>query len=225
MSVMEDKNIHSNILKQVCKELLLPLGIFQKGSSRIYLDDNGYFFTVIEFQPSGWSRGTYLNIGLTFLWEHVDEDVSLTFTFSRGLSPRYGNFVAYKNETQFRQEVTELVNIAKNEVLFYRQLRDLKFAKEWMTAYMTYWERNCERKYIRFGHFVAKICSLDDDKTSAEFYYRNYCRECAMENKEPKMGPQELNKDHLVSNIRTARNLWHSKPSMKKMPVSPIYDA
>lgn len=40
---MEDKKIHSNIIKQVCKEILIPLGVFQKGTSRLYLDDNDYF--------------------------------------------------------------------------------------------------------------------------------------------------------------------------------------
>ena len=63
---MEDNNIHSKIINQVCREVLIPLGVFQKGASRLYLDDNDYFFTVIEFQPSTWSNGTYLNIGLTF---------------------------------------------------------------------------------------------------------------------------------------------------------------
>lgn len=77
---MEDKKIHSNIIKQVCKEILIPLGVFQKGTSRLYLDDNDYFFTVIEFQPSSWSNGTYLNIGLTFLWDNKPSD-TLFFLF------------------------------------------------------------------------------------------------------------------------------------------------
>lgn len=29
---MENKNIHSKIIKQVCKEILIPLGVFQKGT-------------------------------------------------------------------------------------------------------------------------------------------------------------------------------------------------
>ena len=42
---------HNRIIQQLCREALLPLGVFQKGSSRTYLDDNDTFFTVIEFQP------------------------------------------------------------------------------------------------------------------------------------------------------------------------------
>ena len=85
-------------------------GVFQKGTSRLYLDDNDYFFTVAEFQPSNWDRGTYLNIGLTFLWDYNQSDV-LYFAFSRQIASRYGKFVEYKNETQFRNEIINLANI------------------------------------------------------------------------------------------------------------------
>lgn len=78
---MEDKTIHSKIIKQVCKEILIPIGVFQKGTSRIYLDDNDYFFTVIEFQPSSWDRGTYLNIGITFLWYFINDIVIFILSF------------------------------------------------------------------------------------------------------------------------------------------------
>ena len=170
---MEDKNIHSKIIKQVCKEILIPLGVFQKGTSRIYLDDNDYFFTVIEFQPSSWDRGTYLNIGLTFLWDYNQSDL-LYFGFSRQIASRYGKFVRYENETQFKNEVTNLVNIAKEEILFYRKLRDIEFAKDWMISYI---EKFTQKKYERFGLPVANICILNNDKELAKFYYENYHRE------------------------------------------------
>ncbi|WP_296690213.1 hypothetical protein [Treponema sp. UBA6852] len=41
----------------------------------------------------------------------------------------------YKNESQFRKEITDLANIAKEEILFYRKLRDIEFAKNWIIAY------------------------------------------------------------------------------------------
>ena len=31
----------NQIIKQLCKDILLPLGVFQKGTSRTYIDDNG----------------------------------------------------------------------------------------------------------------------------------------------------------------------------------------
>lgn len=214
---MENKNIHSKIIKQVCKEILIPLGVFQKGTSRLYLDDNDYFFTVAEFQPSNWDRGTYLNIGLTFLWDYNQSDV-LYFAFSRQIASRYGKFVEYKNETQFRNEIINLANIAKEEILFYRKLRDVEFAKDWMISYI---EKFNEKKYAKFGLDITNICLLNNNTKLAKFYYENYHRE---RNTEEQMNYKSLSKEYLNSNIKTTRKMWHSKSSMKKMPVSTVYD-
>lgn len=214
---MENKNIHSKIIKQVCKEILIPLGVFQKGTSRLYLDDNDYFFTVAEFQPSNWDRGTYLNIGLTFLWDYNQSDV-LYFAFSRQIASRYSKFVEYKNETQFRNEIINLANIAKEEILFYRKLRDVEFAKDWMISYI---EKFNEKKYAKFGLDIANICLLNNNMELAKFYYKNYHKE---RNTEEQMNYKSLSKEYLNSNIKTTRKMWHSKSSMKKMPVSTVYD-
>ena len=215
---MEDKNIHSKIIKQVCKEILILLGVFQKGTSRLYLDDNDYFFTVVEFQPSNWDSGTYLNIGLTFLWDYNQSDV-LYFTFSRQPAARYGKFVEYKNETQFRNEIINLANIAKEEILFYRKLRDIEFAKDWMISYI---EKFNDKKYARFGLDISNICILNKNMELAKFYYENYHRE---QNTEEQMNYKNLSAEDLNSNIKTTRKMWHSKSSMKKMPISIIYDS
>ena len=215
---MDEKNIHSKIIKQVCREILIPLGVFQKGTSRLYLDDNDYFFTVIEFQPSNWDRGTYLNIGLTFLWDYNQSDV-LYFAFSRQPAARYGKFVEYKNEAQFRKEITDLADIAKEEMLFYRKLRDIKFAKDYMTSYIKKFNGN---KYSRFGLACANICALNGDMESAKFYYENYHKE---QNTAEQMNYKTLSKEYLISSIKAARKMWHSKSSMKKMPISIIYDS
>lgn len=214
---MEDRNVQSKIIKQVCKEVLIPLGVFQKGTSRLYIDDNGYFFTVIEFQPSNWGKGTYLNIGLTFLWDNNQSDV-LYFGFSRQPAARYGKFVEYKNETQFRNEVAELANVAKTEILFYRKLRDVSFAKDWLISYT---DKFSDDKYARFGLALADICALNHDTDSAKLYYENYRKEITDENQ---IDYKNINFDYLASNIAATRKMWHNKPSMKNMPFSPVYD-
>ena len=63
---------HSKIIARVAKETLAPLGLFQKGSSRTWTDDHGWWIVVIEFQPSGFGKGSYLNVGAMWLWHEKD---------------------------------------------------------------------------------------------------------------------------------------------------------
>lgn len=212
---MEDKNFLSKIIREICNETLIPLGVFQKGNSRLYLDDNGYFFTVIEFHPSSWAIGTYLNIGLTFLWSQSDV---LCFAFSRQPAARYGKFVEYKNEAQFRAELKKLVKIAIEEVLFYRKLRDLKFAMKWMCSYANNYDEGKDQK---FSLSLANVCLLNGDTESAKFYHDNYLS--SADSKE-QTALQNLSIGSLFSNIRETRKMWHCKSSMKRMPFSQMYD-
>ena len=126
----------TQIIKQLCKDTLLPLGVFQKGTSRIYIDDNGYFFTVIEFQPSGVAKGTYLNIALHFLWNERDY---FSFDVPFGADIRVKNFVEYQNDEQFTREVTKYVQEAAKQVMFYRKLQDIEttksHVKKWLRKY------------------------------------------------------------------------------------------
>jgi len=102
--------VHSKIIAEVAEEALAPLGIFQKGRSRTWIDDRGWWIGVIEFQPSGFSKGSYLNVGAMWLW-HEKED----FTFDAG--DRIAKFVAYTDEEQFRPEIIKLASAAKAQAL------------------------------------------------------------------------------------------------------------
>ena len=126
----------TQIIKQLCKDILLPLGVFQKGTSRLYIDDNGYFFTVVEFQPSAHAKGTYLNVALHFLWNERDY---ISFDFPFGANIRVKNFIEYQNDEQFTHEVTKYVQEASEQVMFYRKLQDIatakSYAKRWLRKY------------------------------------------------------------------------------------------
>ena len=121
----------TQIIKQLYKDILLPLGVFQKGTSRTYIDDNGYFFTVIEFQPSAYTKGTHLNIALHFLWNKRDY-ISFDFPFES----RVKNFVEYQNDEQFTREVIKYVQEASEQVLFYRKLQDIETAKSYVKKWL-----------------------------------------------------------------------------------------
>lgn len=59
---------HNGLLRDAARRHLGPLGVRQRGRSRTWIDDRGWWLITVEFQPSGWSRGTYLNVGATWLW-------------------------------------------------------------------------------------------------------------------------------------------------------------
>jgi hypothetical protein len=44
------------------------MGVLQRGRSRVWIDDRGWWLITVEFQPSDWARGTYLNVGASWLW-------------------------------------------------------------------------------------------------------------------------------------------------------------
>lgn len=112
---------HNRIIQQLCREALLPLGAFLKGRSRTYLDDNGAFLTVIEFQPSGFSAGTYLNAGIHPLWELPVREY-LTIVSENG--SRIRPFLPFETEEQFADGLMEYVEAAKAQLLYYRQFRN-----------------------------------------------------------------------------------------------------
>lgn len=64
---------HNRIITRAAREHLAPAGFFQAGSSRVWLEDNGWFMVMAEFRPSGFSKCSMLNLGLHFLWAHGPE--------------------------------------------------------------------------------------------------------------------------------------------------------
>jgi hypothetical protein len=63
---------HSNLIASAAKARLSPLGFVRKGRSRLWLKDNVWWLSAVEFQPSAWSKGTYLNVAATWLWHEKE---------------------------------------------------------------------------------------------------------------------------------------------------------
>jgi hypothetical protein len=106
---------HSQLLTRAARGILLPMGLTQKGRSRVWLDDHDWWVCVVEFQPSSWSRGSYLNVGCMWLW-HVKDFVS----FDEG--SRVESFSQFEEEAQFQLEAERLATKAADEVSRYREL-------------------------------------------------------------------------------------------------------
>jgi hypothetical protein len=106
---------HSNLLNKAARSVLRPLGLIQKGRSRTWFDDNGWWLGVVEFQPSSWSRGSYLNVGCNWLW--VEKDY---LSFDEGY--RVEGFTEFKNINQFSAVAAALADRAATEMKRYRLL-------------------------------------------------------------------------------------------------------
>ena len=100
---------HNKLIKKIAKQQLEPFGIYQKGQSRTFLFDRGWYTIIIEFQPSSYSKGTYLNVGLDFNFYPRNY-------FAFGFGYRENGFEPVKDEKQFTQLVFDLCNIAMGKV-------------------------------------------------------------------------------------------------------------
>jgi hypothetical protein len=110
---MSVTNEPSRILESEAKAILGSMGMKQKGRSRVWLDDRGWWVGVAEFQPSAWSKGSYLNVGCMWLW-HVKPWTSYD------LSGRVEENVRFHDENQFRLEARRLAQKAAQEITRWR---------------------------------------------------------------------------------------------------------
>ncbi|MBD5140113.1 MAG: hypothetical protein HDT25_01655 [Ruminococcus sp.] len=131
---------HNKIINDTAKKILSPHGIFRKGSSRVWLDDNDYFLIVIEFQPSGYDKGSYLNVGLTFLWETKEGlNDALVFELGGRVFVNGRQFVSYKDDETFSEEMESFASEALKEAEEYRKFRDLEYAKRTLAKEAKFW--------------------------------------------------------------------------------------
>jgi hypothetical protein len=112
---MSETGVHSLLITRAARRNLRPLGLFQKGRSRIWLADQRWWLAVVEFQPSGWSRGSYLNVACMWLWK-VKNHISFDF------GDRVENFWPFESEEQFVPVADMLAQRAAEEVARLRTL-------------------------------------------------------------------------------------------------------
>lgn len=116
--------MHNNIIAKVALDFFQKHGIYGRGKSRMWIDDQHWFAIVIEFQPSQHNKGTYLNIGANFHWYFQDY-------FSFDMGHRESNFVAFQNEQQFEKEIQVLLKRAFKRIKKIRKdLSDFKKAEK-----------------------------------------------------------------------------------------------
>nr|WP_298123028.1 hypothetical protein [uncultured Pseudoxanthomonas sp.] len=118
----------ARLINAAAKSVLKPLGCIQKGRSRIWLDDQSFWVGVIEFQPSAWGRGSYLNVGACWLWYEKDY-----VSFDAG-EYRVESFQPYESDEQFAAVAQALVERAAKEVVdLRRRFPSPSRVQDWLT--------------------------------------------------------------------------------------------
>lgn len=109
---MPSQNEHGKLIAAAAKKALLPLGCVRKGQSRVWYSDQRFWAIAIEFQPSGWSKGSYLNISTKYFW-HAGTGYSETY--------RPVDFIPFQNPKQFDPLIDDMAAVAAREVLLMRE--------------------------------------------------------------------------------------------------------
>ncbi|WP_433204112.1 hypothetical protein ACQP00_35325 [Dactylosporangium sp. CS-047395] len=134
------------LITAAARDALQPLGLRQRGRSRLWFDDRGWWLILVEFQPSSWNQGTYLNVGAMWLWPPrnvwtFDEGGRLRWQpdgayFAATEPGRTGatEFLAFDGDEQFAQDLRLVADVARRRTLELReQLRDLPAVVDHLT--------------------------------------------------------------------------------------------
>jgi len=113
---------HNKIINAVARSALNPIGVKQKGQSRLWLDDRKWYALAIEFQPSRWAKGSYLNLSVSWLWYPQN-------FWSFDMGGRAEGFTEYRDDTQFTAASENLATKASDYIIKMRdQLSSLEAA-------------------------------------------------------------------------------------------------
>jgi hypothetical protein len=97
------------VIAAAAEAALLPLGCQRLGKSRTWISDQRFWLIVIEFQPSSWQKGSYLNVGAMWLWR-ARKGVAFHVGY------RIANFVPFYSSEQFAPVAARLAVQAAEEV-------------------------------------------------------------------------------------------------------------
>lgn len=225
------------LIMRAARDILKPMGLFQKGTSRIWIDDNGWFLIVVEFQPSAWSQGAYLNVAISFLWE---QGPGFSEALSYNIGGREQEHVEYAGDDEtFSQQMQEMAQQAARLVRAYRgRFATFPYAQGEVGPYH---DANSSLKVGELWN-LGMFCYLYDDEKAGDERMRELLI-CAEEEREYQSGGKILTRDWVLERIQLTEELLSSnakkqavlssiiakrqrlreKSSFKRLPVMPVF--
>ena len=117
---MAKQNEHGKLIAAAAKAALAPMGCRRIGQSRCWISDERYWTIWIEFQPSAWSKGSYLNVRPSWLWLRYG---------ANDHHSRPTDFISFENAEQFTPLIENMASIAAQTVVTmrarFRRLEDV----------------------------------------------------------------------------------------------------
>ncbi|MDE7098461.1 MAG: hypothetical protein K2O60_04885 [Ruminococcus sp.] len=169
---------HNKIINTVAKQYLASEGLFRVGSSRTWIDDNGYFLTIVEFQSSGYAKGTYLNVGINFMWDKT-EDLNKNLGFDCGDRVIIGKgtqFAEYRERLKncdeiFTAEVEKFAVVAVEKVKEYRKFCDFDYAKKQILTKIKQTHKDC---IFWEMYDLAMLCFFNGNFNEGKEYFNRF---------------------------------------------------
>ncbi|MER5519888.1 hypothetical protein [Streptomyces sp. NPDC002763] len=161
---MAERSPVLRIITSAARESLKPLGLAQRGRSRLWIDDHGWWLGVVEFTPSRFA-GSGLHVGAMWLWHDVDH---LAFNVD---AVRVGPEL-FRTEDRFTPLALELSQQAAANVIALR----VRFpALPGVARYLT--SRPVRRGYLWDGFDAGIAAALVGDPDTARDHFERVLRE------------------------------------------------
>ena len=100
------------IIAAAAKAVLTPASPGRQERSRLWISDHGFWAAAVEFQPSSRQRGTYLNVGVSWLWRPKG-----SWSFDWIEPGRQTPWARFEDAAQFEAATQRLAERAAAEVL------------------------------------------------------------------------------------------------------------
>jgi hypothetical protein len=221
------------LIAKAAREILKPLGLFQVGTSRIWIDDNGYYFTVVEFQPSAWSKGAYLNVAISFLF---DQGKGFDEVLPYNIGGRVLSHVEYDdNDEKFYESMLKMAQHAKEKIETYRNYSassilsysltesSLKVIEAWNKAMVHYFTSNEKSGDEQLKLLLQYAEHEREYESGGQMHTRNFIVERVHAAEELLSKSPNEKHQYVMQSIIEKRKRLRSKAKYKKLAVHSIY--
>jgi hypothetical protein len=129
---MAPSRVDAKLLTQAAREVLRPMGLTQRGRSRSWIDDHGWWLCLVGFPPISGIPGFSLEVAAMWLWD----DKADSFHYDvHDYRVDDAPFAGFESEEQFAPEARRLVEVAARNVVRYRELfADLRSAAAYLDS-------------------------------------------------------------------------------------------